>query len=136
MMTTVFLWSGAAVASLAVKPAVKSSVKSGLEVKTEPVQALLLKLANEKMCDPESEMYCEAHTVFVFKNDAVVLLSVQPTAGLFMVFQKDADQWMPKATYGLLDYEKELAKSKLSTTAQAHFNQMITAYLEARAKSK
>ena len=81
-------------------------------------------------------MYCEAHTVFVFKNDAVVLLSVQPTAGLFMIFQKDVDQWVAKGTHSLLDYERILVDSALSTSAQEYFTQALTAYLKSRAKSR
>lgn len=107
-----------------------------LELTPEYVQAVLLKLANEKICDPESEMYCEAHTAFVFKNDAVVLLSVQPTAGLFMIFQKDMDRWTPRGTYRLLDYEKTLTDSALSKAVQEHFIQAFTAYVASREKSK
>ncbi len=128
MIAVLLLWSGTAAAFFEGTP--------DLELTSESVQAVLLKLANEKICDPESEMYCEAHTAFVFKNDAVVLLSVQPTAGLFMIFQKDADRWTPRGTYPLLDYEKTLVDSELSKAAQKHFIQAFTAYVASRAKSK
>lgn len=108
--------------------------------KQATVKQQLLKLGAEKICNPdsESEMYCEAHTAFVFKTDAVVLMSVQPTAGLLVFFQQEkTGQWVAKKTSGLLDYEQALIESKFSKSSQAYFTQAIAAHLESRkAKSK
>ena len=101
--------------------------------KQAEIKQQLLKLGTEKICDPESEMYCEAHTAFVQGTDAIVLLSVQPTAGLFVIFQQEkTGLWVHRETHSLLDYEEGIAESKLSKASQAYFNQAMTAYLESR----
>jgi len=98
---------------------------------------LLLKLSNDKLCDPESEMYCEAHTVFVKDGYAIVLASVQPTAGLFQLYQQTSSEdpqtaktWALKGTYQQLDYETEIEAAQISNDLKDFFKQAFQKYIE------
>lgn len=91
------------------------------------LQAQLLKLATDKSCNPESELYCKAHTVFVQDDHALVLLSIEPTAGIMMLYkqQKDTKKWEFKESTTLVAYEYELEAMYLPKAVFDHFRAQL-----------
>lgn len=127
----------------AATPATSSSAQSKFVPEPVPaeMQELLLAISNDQLCDPESEMYCAAHTVFAKEGYAVVLASVQPTSGLFQVYQQiskanpqTAAAWKLIDTYSLDAYQEELTEAKLPKALQTYFITAIEDYFEQRQK--
>ncbi len=106
---------------------------------TAETKDLLLQIATDKLCDPEGEMYCQPHTVFVNEGYAVVLASVQPTAGLFQIYKQvskknpqTAASWALIGTYQLIAYQESIEAAKLAKSLEAYFIKVIDDYHEKR----
>lgn len=123
--------------TLAELPPEQPQSSDSAHAKPISLEQMLLNLSYAKLCNPDSEMFCQPHTVFIKGDYAVVLASVQPTAGLFQVFhqksqaQPQTDQhWELIGTYQLSFYEETLLEAKLPKAPEAYFMQAIAAFLK------
>lgn len=96
---------------------------------------ILLEQAEREICDPESTMYCQPHTVFLKDQYAAVLAAVQPTAGLLLIYTQDAKTkaWKRTEKLSLAFYQEELSEnSALPEAIAAYFMKQIDTWQRER----
>lgn len=97
------------------------------EKENEQIQQLK-KLADERLCDPESEMYCRAHTVFIQDDYALVVASVERTPGVFILYQRKGQRWGFQQSFTLLSYAEQIqALENLAPRLKTYFIQQLDA---------
>ncbi len=118
-------------------PVKDSTIAKEAKIPAE-LKAQILKQAQRDICPPEgeSDMYCKAHSVYVLDDYVMVLASVQPTAGIFVLYKSSGPKTLrwtllkdegDATTFSLLAYREVLKEAALPEKVKTYFVHSLTA---------